>query len=92
MTATGTGLWHHRHSKPDDGCYMCGLKFYVYPPKDGKYWKERYDQAEQAWQKLKLHTKEISASEWDGRGSYYRELADLIHSLGRDVFYVDEED
>ena len=49
------------------------------------YWKERYYAAERAFHKLKSHTKSIPAGTWCGN---YRELAGMIHSLGRDMFWV----
>jgi hypothetical protein len=54
--------------------------------KDAEYWEKRYREAESAWHDLKNHTKNINATEWS---KDYRELAGMIHSLGRDVFYVD---
>jgi len=49
------------------------------------YWRERYHAAEAAFQKLKTHTKQINAGLWTPE---YRELAGMIHTLGRDVFWV----
>ena len=49
-------------------------------------WEERFYKAQDAFIKLKLHTKSIPAPEWS---KDYRELAEMIHSLGREVFYVD---
>lgn len=49
------------------------------------YWKERYHAAEAAFQRLKSHTKVRPAGEWTEE---YRELAGLIHTLGRVVFWV----
>jgi hypothetical protein len=54
--------------------------------KDAAYWEKRFREAESAWHGLKNHTKNIKATEWS---KDYRELAEMIHSLGRDVFYVD---
>jgi len=48
-------------------------------------YKDKYYEAERAFHKLKSLTKKISASEWTPE---YRELANLIHELGRDVFFV----
>ena len=52
-------------------------------------WKERFEQAERAFHQLKGLTKKIPASEWTPE---YRELANLIHTLGREVFYVNPDD
>jgi hypothetical protein len=49
------------------------------------YWKERYHAAEEAFQKLKSLTKRVPAGTWTDD---YRELAEMIHTLGRDVFWV----
>ena len=51
-------------------------------------WKERYYKAEEAFHKLKALTKKVPAGTMTPE---YRELAELIHTLGRDVFYVDTE-
>jgi hypothetical protein len=52
-------------------------------------WKQRFEQAAWAFHELKGLTKKVSASEWTPE---YRELAELIHTLGREVFYVDPDD
>lgn len=52
-------------------------------------WKERFEQAAMAFHELKALTKKVPASEWTPE---YRELANLIHMLGRDVFYVNPDD
>lgn len=52
-------------------------------------WKERFEQAATAFHELKALTKKVPASEWTPE---YRELANLIHTLGRDVFYVNPDD
>jgi hypothetical protein len=46
-------------------------------------WKERFEQAERPFHQLKGLTKKILASEWTPK---YRELANLIHTLGRKCF------
>jgi hypothetical protein len=48
-------------------------------------WKQRFEQAAWAFHELKGLTKKVPASEWTPA---YRELAELIHTLGREVFYV----
>jgi hypothetical protein len=50
-----------------------------------RYWESRFRAAERAFRGLKDHTKRHPAGLWTPE---YRELADLIHSLGRKVFYV----
>lgn len=52
-------------------------------------WKERFEQAAMAFHELKALTKKVPASEWTPE---YRELANLIHMLGRDVSYVNPDD
>lgn len=52
-------------------------------------WKERFGEAEKAFQQLKALTKAVPAQEWTPE---YRELANLIHTLGREVFYVNPDD
>jgi hypothetical protein len=52
-------------------------------------WKERFEQSERGFQQLKDLTKKTPASGWT---SEYRELANLIHTLVRDVFYVNPDD
>jgi len=47
------------------------------------------NQAEQAFQLLKALTKKVPAGQWTPE---YRELAELIHTLGRDVFCVNPDD
>lgn len=54
---------------------------------NAEYWEKRFREAELAFHDLKDHTKSIPADEWS---KDYRDLADMIHSLGREVFYVDE--
>jgi hypothetical protein len=49
------------------------------------YWKKRYYAAEKAFHILKNYTKSVNASLWSDD---YRELAGLIHSAGRDVFWL----
>jgi hypothetical protein len=49
-------------------------------------WEERYYQAEAAFAELKTLTKNVHASKWTPE---YRELAERIHTLGRDVFFVE---
>jgi hypothetical protein len=49
-------------------------------------WEERYRTAEVAFQKLKNMTKQVPADEWSME---YRDLANAIHTLGRDVFYME---
>lgn len=48
-------------------------------------WEKRYHEAEEAFQILKTLTKEVPASSWSPE---YRKLAEAIHTLGRDRFYV----
>lgn len=55
---------------------------------DATYWEERYRKAEAAFAELKAMTKRYQASRWC---LPYRELAEKIHSLGRDIFYVEVE-
>lgn len=50
-------------------------------------WKAKYEEAERAFHRLKAHTKSIPAGSWS---TDYRELAELIHTLGREVFPVPE--
>jgi hypothetical protein len=50
-----------------------------------QYWKERYHAAEAAFQKLKTLTKQVPAGTWN---TEYRELAGLVHTLGREAFWV----
>lgn len=52
-------------------------------------WKRRFEEAEFAFAHLKSMTKKISAFDWTPE---YRELAEAIHTLGRDVFYVNQDD
>lgn len=52
-------------------------------------WKERYYEAEAAFHKLKSMTKKVPAGE---QTPEYRELANRIHELGREVFTVIESD
>jgi hypothetical protein len=49
------------------------------------YWKARYHAAERAFQKLKVITKQVPAGTWTAD---YRKLAEAVHTLGRDVFWV----
>lgn len=50
-----------------------------------QYWKERYHAAEEAFQKLKTFTKQVPAGTWCEN---FRTLAGMVHSLGRDAFWV----
>jgi hypothetical protein len=52
-------------------------------------WKQRFEQAARAFHELKGLTKKVPASEWTPE---YGELAELIHTLGREVFYVNPDD
>ena len=52
-------------------------------------WKERFEQAAMAFHQLKGLTKKVPATEWTPE---YGELAELIHTLGREVFYVNPDD
>ena len=52
-------------------------------------WRERFEQAQMAFAELKSLTKKYNAGTWTPE---YRELAERIHSLGRDVFYVNSDD
>jgi hypothetical protein len=52
-------------------------------------WEKRYRDAEEAWHQLKSFTKRVPL---DGQTAEYRELSNMVHSLGRDVFYVNEDD
>lgn len=52
-------------------------------------WEERYREAEMAFHQLKSMTKKIPASTWTPE---YRDLAEKIHTLGREVFYVNSDD
>jgi len=51
-----------------------------------EYWKKRFFEAENAFHVLKSMTKKVPAGAWCDN---YRELAEAVHTLGRDVFYVD---
>jgi hypothetical protein len=55
--------------------------------KEAAYWETRFRKAEEAWQALKSHTKSTAAGGWTLE---YRELANLVHTVGREVFFVDE--
>ena len=50
-------------------------------------WKTRYEDAADAFHMLKSMTKKVRADSWTPE---YRELAEQIHTLGRDFFYVGE--
>lgn len=63
--------------------------FHKGSPKMTSNWKERFEQAAQAFHELKAMTKTVPATQWTPE---YRQLAELIHTLGRDVFYVNPED
>ena len=52
-------------------------------------WKQRFQQASLAFHELKGLTKKVPATEWTPE---YGELAGLIHTLGREVFYVNPDD
>lgn len=52
-------------------------------------WKKRFEQAAMAFHQLKGLTKKVPATEWTLE---YGELAELIHTLGREVFYVNPDD
>lgn len=52
-------------------------------------WEKRFREAETAFHTLKQFTKKVRL---DGQTPEYKQLADLIHSLGRDVFYVNSSD
>ena len=52
-------------------------------------WRKRYEDSCMAWAHLKSLTKQMPASTWTPE---YRELAEAVHTLGRDYFYVDPED
>jgi hypothetical protein len=54
--------------------------------KDAKYWEDRYRAAEKAFHVWKSMTKQFNATFWTPE---YRKLAESIHSLGRDIFYVE---
>jgi hypothetical protein len=56
---------------------------------DKSNWEERFRQASDAWHHLKSLTKKVPASEWTPE---YRELAEYIHSQGREVFYLNFDD
>lgn len=51
-------------------------------------WEKKFWDAEAGFQHLKALTKKYPASGWSPE---YRELAEAIHSLGREVFYVEKE-
>lgn len=53
------------------------------------YWRARYYTAEAAFIKIKALTKQVPASQWTPE---YRELAELIHTTGRDVFWLEREE
>lgn len=48
-------------------------------------WKDRFEDALLRFQELKSMTKEVPASEWTPE---YRKLAEAIHTMGRDIFYI----
>jgi hypothetical protein len=50
--------------------------------------QEKLFRAEMAFQKLKTMTKQVPADSWTPE---YRELANAIHTLGRDVFYIGDD-
>jgi len=50
-----------------------------------QYWKKRFDEAGERFLYLKSLTKDIPACEWTPE---YRRLAEAIHTMGRDVFYI----
>jgi hypothetical protein len=52
-------------------------------------WKTRFEEAQNAFSKLKSLTKRVPATSWTDE---YRELADMVHTLGREVFYVNTDD
>jgi hypothetical protein len=52
-------------------------------------WQKRFYEAETAFHELKSFTKRVRL---DNQTPEYKELANLVHSLGRDVFYVNEDD
>ena len=52
-------------------------------------WEKRFYEASNAFHTLKSFTKKVNLS---GQTDEYRELSELIHSLGRDVFYVNSDD
>lgn len=52
-------------------------------------WRKRFEDALAAFRKLKSLTKAVPASQWTPE---YRELAEAIHTAGREHFYVDPED
>jgi hypothetical protein len=52
-------------------------------------WRAGFEQAEIAFHQLKELTKRTPAHAWSNE---YRELANLIHTLGREVFYINPDD
>lgn len=52
-------------------------------------WRKRFEEAEIAFLELKSFTKKVRL---DNQTEEYRELSNMIHILGRDVFYVNRED
>lgn len=50
------------------------------------YYKIRFEAAERAFHILKAITKKVSANDWTPE---YKELADAVHMIGRQVFYKD---
>jgi hypothetical protein len=52
------------------------------------YWETRYRNAEMEFHTLKALTKKVPAGTWTPE---YHELAEAIHTVGRDAFYVDHE-
>jgi hypothetical protein len=52
-------------------------------------WEERYNESKRAWHELKSFTKRVS---FDGQTAEYKQLVNLIHSLGRDEFYWNPDD
>ena len=52
-------------------------------------WEDRFYEASRAFSQLKSFTKKVRL---DNQTDEYKELSNMIHTLGRDVFYVNRED
>ena len=52
-------------------------------------WEKRYREAENVFHELKSYTKRIKL---DNQTPEYKELVNLIHTAGRNVFYVNQDD
>jgi hypothetical protein len=86
-------ICHNLHGTVDalgfaEGCIAEQRKLYGCAP-----YKDKMDALEakleglgRVWQQMKALTKQYPAREWNEE---YRELAGIIHAIGRDFFYVE---